>query len=136
MKQTKTLKHKITNHSRIFDETVEIYNQVLSFMIGVIDEEFGDLSQFSTKDMVTLVEKLIHATKSNPNPKYKEFNQKFHKFPSYFRRTAIAAAFGKVQSFCSNYQNWWEEKQQAETEGIIFKKNPPRLQRAKSIMRI
>ncbi|PFJ29042.1 IS200/IS605 family element transposase accessory protein TnpB [Bacillus thuringiensis] len=128
MKQAKTLKHKITNHSRIFDETVEIYNQALSFIIKVIDEEFGDLSQFSIKDMVTLVEQLIHATKSNPHPKYIEFNQRFHKFPSYFRRTAIAAAFGKVQSFRSNYQNWWEEKQQAESEGKKFKKNPPRLQ--------
>ncbi|PFJ42799.1 transposase, partial [Bacillus thuringiensis] len=46
------------------DETVEIYNQALSFIIKVIDEEFGDLKLFSTKDIVTLVEQLIHATKS------------------------------------------------------------------------
>jgi len=49
MKQAKTLKHKITNHSRIFDETVDIYNQALSFIIDVIDAEFGDISMFSTK---------------------------------------------------------------------------------------
>jgi len=128
MKQTKTLKHKITNHSRIFDETVEIYNQALSFIIEVIDVEFGDISIFSTKDMVSMVEKLIHTTKSNPLPKYKEFNQRFYKFPSYFRRAAIASAVGKVNSFRSNYQNWWEEKQTAEKEGKAFKSNPPRLQ--------
>ena len=128
MKQAKTLKHKITNHSRIFDETVEIYNQALSFIIDVIDAEFGDISMFSTKDMVMMVEKLIHTTKSNPLPKYKEFNQRFYKFPSYFRRAAIASAVGKVNSFRSNYQNWWEEKQVVEKEGKTFKKNPPRLQ--------
>jgi len=128
MKQAKTLKHKITNHSRIFDETVDIYNQALSFIIDVIDAEFGDISMFSTKDMVMMVEKLIHTTKSNPLPKYKEFNQRFYKFPSYFRRAAIASAVGKVNSFRSNYQNWWEEKQVVEKEGKTFKKNPPRLQ--------
>jgi putative transposase len=57
-----------------------------------------------------------------------EFNQRFHKFPSYFRRSAIASTYGKVKSYRSNYQNWLNEKEVALAEGKKFKKNPPRLQ--------
>jgi len=128
MKVAKTLRHKITNHSRIFDATLEVYNDALSFIIEVIDREFNDFNGISTKSIVPLVEKFIHATKTNPLPKYKKFNQRFYKFPSYFRRSAIASAYGKVKSYRSNYQNWLNEKEAALTEGKKFKKNPPRLQ--------
>lgn len=127
MNITKTLRHKITNHSRIFDATLDIYNEALAFLIDVINKECADLS-LSTKDVVPAVEKLIHATTTNPSPKYKEFNQRFYKFPSYFRRSAIASAYGKVKSYRSNYQNWVEEKALAQSLSKRFKKKPPRLQ--------
>jgi hypothetical protein len=60
--------------------------------------------------MVPFVEKLTHATKKNPCPTYGEFDVLFHKFPSYFRRSAIADAFGIVKSYRSNYANWEYEK--------------------------
>jgi transposase len=125
MKQSKTLRYKILNHARIFDTTVEIYNQALHFLIDVIDSEFPSFDGISTKSMVTLVEKLIHRTAQNPQPKYPQFNEQFYKFPSYFRRSAIASAYGKVKSYRSNLTNWMNEKEQAELEGKTFKKNPP-----------
>jgi putative transposase len=128
MNIAKTLSHKITNHSRIFDNTLEIYNNALSFIIDVIEKQFGNLDDYASKEIVPAVERLIHTTKSNPSPKYKEFNRLFHKFPSYFRRSAIASTFGKVKSFRSNYQNWEEERAINLSEGKKFKKNPPTLQ--------
>ena len=128
MKIAKTLRHKIMNHSRIFDATLKVYNEALSIVINVIHQEFDDTDERSTKSIVPAVEKLIHLTKTNPSPKYKEFNQRFYKFPSYFRRNVIATAFGKVKSYRSNYQNWLEEKEIALSEGKKFKKNPPKLQ--------
>ena len=125
MKQAKTLRHKIINHARIFDTTVEIYNQALHFLIDVIDREFPDFTGISTKSMVPAVEKLIHRTSQNPQPKYTDFNVRFHKFPSYFRRSAIATAYGKVKSYRSMLSNWFKEKEQLENEGKAFKKNPP-----------
>lgn len=125
MKQTKTLVHKIKNHSRIFDDTIKIYNEALSFIIEVIDLEFSDLSLYSTKDMTNEVERLIHATKKNPIVKYVEFDRKFYKFPSYLRRSAISAAFGKMQSYRSLYQNWCDEKEKAQEEKRVFKHRPP-----------
>ena len=111
MKVAKTIRHKILNQSSIFDETIRVYNEALSYIIEVIDNEVVDTNAYSTKDMTNFVERLIHATKNNPNPKYFEFNQRFYKFPSYFRRAAIATAFGKVKSYRSLLQNWEAAKQ-------------------------
>ncbi|UFT98989.1 RNA-guided endonuclease TnpB family protein [Radiobacillus kanasensis] len=127
MNIAKTLSHKITNHSRIFDETVDIYNRALSFMIYVIQEECLDLTELNAKSIVPIVEKLIHRTKSNPFPKYSRFDEEFYKFPSYFRRGCIASAFGKVKSYHSNYRNWEKEEELALSEGKKFKKKPPTL---------
>ncbi|MCD8511410.1 MAG: hypothetical protein LRY73_17135 [Bacillus sp. (in: Bacteria)] len=77
MKIAKTLRHKITNHSRIFDATLEVYNLALSFIIEVMEKEFGNLEDRTSKSIVPEVEKLIHTTKSNPLPKYREFDQLF-----------------------------------------------------------
>lgn len=128
MKVAKTLRYKITNHSRIFDATLDNYNSALRFIIDVIDKEFEELHDYSSKDMVRLVERLIHKTKSNPFPNYIEFNETFHKYPSYLRRGTIADAFGIVKSYRSNYKNWLEEKKLAFSEGKKFKKKPPKLQ--------
>ena len=94
MKVAKTIRHKILNHASIFDETIRVYNEALSFIIEVIDQEVEHEDAYSTKEMTNVVERLIHTTKSNPTPKYAQFNQRFYKFPSYFRRAAIATAFG------------------------------------------
>ncbi|QQK74280.1 transposase [Salicibibacter cibarius] len=128
MNIAKTLSHKITNHSRIFDATLDIYNDALAYIIEVIDKKFDNLDGMTTKSIVPSVERLIHTTKSNPHPKYQAFSARFYKFPSYFRRSAIASAFGKVKSYRSNLRNWEEEKAIALSEGKKFKKNPPRLQ--------
>lgn len=125
MKQSKTICHKILNQSHIFDETIRIYNDVLSFIVEVIDTEINNVTAYSTKDMTTIVEKLIHQTTQNPNPKYTEFNERFYKFPSYLRRSAIASAFRKVKSYCSLLQNWLTEKEFALQSGRVFKKQPP-----------
>lgn len=125
MKLAKTISHKILNQSSIFDETIRVYNEALSFIIEVIDHEVDDTDVYSTKDMTNLIERFIHATKSHPTPKYFEFNQRFHKFPSYFRRAAIATAFGKVKSYRSLLENWEEEKKVALESGRSFHKKPP-----------
>lgn len=128
MKVVKTLRYKITSHSKIFDKTIEIYNEALGFLINVIDQEFNSIGHLSTKSLVPAVESLIHFTKSNLRPKYGAFDTTFYKFPSYFRRSAISEAFGIVKSHRSNFYNWNLEKEMAVSEGRLFKKNPPRLQ--------
>lgn len=125
MKQAKTLVHKITNHSRIFDETLRIYNEALTYVIDVIDCEFDDLSIHNKQSITKAVEQLIHRTVKNPVVKYVSFDEQFYKFPSYLRRAAIIDAFGKVKSFRTLYKKWLEQKEHVEACGKRFSKKPP-----------
>ena len=89
--------------------TVQIYRRALAFVIDVCNREWGNISVLGgTKEKDHYVEKLIHPTKNNPNPKY-PFDIKgseFYKFPSYLKRAVIAEAIGAVSSYRSNYKNW------------------------------
>ena len=64
---------------------------------------------------VNILERFTHKTKKNPVAQYPSFDQKFYKFPSYLRRSAISEAFGKVSSYKSNLTNW--EKESVQTRG-------------------
>lgn len=66
--KVKTIKEKIINHTNIFEPTVRVYNEVLSFFMEVINKAFADLSMYTSKDMTNAVEKLTHTTKANPSP--------------------------------------------------------------------
>jgi hypothetical protein len=128
VKQVKTIKEKIINETTIFEPTVQIYNDVLSFFINVVNDEFIDLSIYTTKDLIPLIERLTHSTKDNPFPKYIDFDLQFYKFPSYFRRSAISAAIGKVNGYRSLKKNWLDEKKQSKIDGNKFTKNIPKFQ--------
>lgn len=52
------------------------------------------------------VEKLIHPTSKNLSPKYRYFQTRFYKFPSYLRRAAIAFVKGQVSSYLTRYRDW------------------------------
>jgi len=67
-------------------------------------------SLFNTsKEQLNYIETQTISTKSHPNPKY-NFSNKFYKFPSYLRRSAISTALGLVSSYKSNYSNWLQNK--------------------------
>ena len=84
--------------------TVQIYRRTLAFVIDVCDKEWGNISVLGgTKEKDHYVEKLIHPTKNNPNPKY-PFDIKgseFYKFPSYLKRAVIAEAIGAVSTIAA-----------------------------------
>ena len=50
------------------------------------------------------VEKLVHHTKGNKA--VYDFDNKFYKFPSYLRRSAITKAIGIFSSYMSQIENW------------------------------
>lgn len=79
------------------------------------------------KDRYNFIEKLIHATLKNPNPKYIEFDEKFYKMPSYLRRSIVSKAIGIVNSYLSLYDRYIDKKTKALHEGKKFTDKPPRL---------
>ena len=116
-------KVKIKHYNHIFEQTVEIYRNAVSFFIDVCDKEWDVLEPLKNLERCRKVEELTLQTKKNQNPKY-DFNEKFYKMPSYLRRSAINAATGCYSSYYSNLKNW-EKK---------YIGNKPRLQLDRNVM--
>ena len=86
---------KIKHYNHIFDETVAIYREAVSFFIDVCLKEWEDISKLEMLHLQQQrVERLCHATKANTDVKYDKFDKLFYKFPSYIRRGAIDEAIG------------------------------------------
>lgn len=98
-------KVKIKHYNHIFEQTVEIYRNAVSFFINVCDNEWDALGPLKNLERCRKLEELTLQTKKNRNPKY-DFNEKFYKTPSYLRRSAINTATGCYSSYYSNLKNW------------------------------
>ena len=106
MKIHTTYKVKIKHYNNIFKDTVMVYRHVVDYLIDVCDTHWESISEIKdSKKQQGYIENLIHATKDNPEPVY-DFDSRFYKLPSYFRRSAINEAKGKVSSYRSNLANW------------------------------
>jgi len=124
---TKTAKLKITSHTDIFNDTIDIYNSALSFYIDVVNKEFDNLLFLThSKEKMMYIESITHRTASNIDIKY-DFSINFYKFPSYLRRSVINEALGVVSSHYSREKLYSEEKEKALTKGKKFLKKPPTL---------
>ena len=89
------------------DQTHKHALEQLEWLVKHINQEWELLQQYSTiEKKQRQVERLIHATKKNPSPKYPEYDQLYGYTPSYIRRSLIRKAIGHVKSFKSNYDNW------------------------------
>ena len=77
MKITKTARLKITSHTNIFKDTLDIYNKALSFFIDVCFNEYHNLSDKSSKDKMNYIESITHLTAKNSNIKY-DFSKEFY----------------------------------------------------------
>jgi putative transposase len=86
--------------------TVTEFRSLVRALVGVIYVHWADLGKLSGDEQIPAVERLIHETSANPEPKYRYFNRRFHKFPSYYRRGAIQFALGQVSSFVTRYNEW------------------------------
>ncbi|MEX6777464.1 transposase [Limnospira fusiformis] len=87
-------------------QTVEVSLGVCRHLMGILLTHWPSLGGLSSQKRVLAVEKLIHQTAKNPNPKYRQFDQTFYKFPSYYRRAAIVFAAGQVSSYMTRYREW------------------------------
>ena len=99
--------------------TVSVYREAVMYLIDIVNAEWesvGPVYKAKKNEGQRAVERLIHTTKKN-SAKY-DFDFRFVKFPSYFRRAAISFALGTVASYRSNCVNW---------EASGKKGNPPAL---------
>lgn len=103
-------KVRIRHNEGAFRDTAALYHDAVDFFICVILKEWESFSKCTNANRaVNVCEKLTNPTKSHPVVTY-NFSEQFYKFPSYLRRSAIAAAFGKVCSYQSNRRRWEQDK--------------------------
>ena len=94
------------DYGKALKDTVEVYRKAVDFLISVRLEEKEVFQETGrNREEKTEMERLVHKTKDNPEPKY-DFDSKFYKFPSEYRRDAIAKALALVRSYESNLQRW------------------------------
>lgn len=99
--------HTGMKESALFNTTVAVYRSAVDYLIGVCLDHWGELAVTDgPNNQQRLIDRLVHATKDNPSPEYADFDTLFPMLPSYYRRSAITAAIGKVCSYKSNLQNW------------------------------
>lgn len=112
------------NH--VLKDTVRIYHKAVSFICDVVLKEWENIDKISTsKEQINFVEHLIHNTTRN-KAKY-NFDEKFYKFPSYFRRDAISSALGHISSHKNNLKNYEEKRYNSISNGLKFKEKAPTL---------
>ena len=126
MKVYKTAKLEILG-SHIIEPTICIYREALSFVIDACYKEKAGWLTLGGKNRCSYIEKLIHATSDNPNPKYLEFDKKFYKMPTYLRRAIINQAIGIVNSYLALCDRYINKKTKALEEGKKFTHKPPKL---------
>ena len=90
----------------LFARTVEIYRRYSRYLVGIVFTHWPKLASKSSQELIPAVERLMHRTAKNPSIKYSQINRVFPKFPSYYRRAAIAFAVGQVSSFMTRYRDW------------------------------
>lgn len=86
------------------DATVNEYRAFCKALSYVVMGHWTEIVEATSR--CAAIEKLIHRTSSNPNPKYQYFQKRFYKFPSYLRRAAIEFVLGQVSSFVTRYYDW------------------------------
>jgi IS605 OrfB family transposase len=95
-----------TEQRLLFAQTVKVYRRLCRHLVGIIFTHWAELGELTSQQVIPAVERLIHHTSINPNVKYSSIDRVFHKFPSYYRSSAIAFAVGQVSSFVTRYQEW------------------------------
>jgi IS605 OrfB family transposase len=84
--------------------TVDEYRAYSKALSYVVMGHWPELT--AAKSFCAAVERLIHRTSKNPDPKYSYFEKRFYKFPSYLRRAAIEFVKGQVSSYLTRYREW------------------------------
>jgi IS605 OrfB family transposase len=111
------------HHAAWFAATQALFNQVAAFYFQVITAHEGVLD-LSTKEALTALETLTHATKKNPTPVMPLAEIAEH-VPAMFRRAAIHAALGSARSFSTHLVKWRARKEKAQAKGKKFTQRPP-----------
>ncbi|MBS4007862.1 MAG: IS200/IS605 family accessory protein TnpB-related protein [Clostridium sp.] len=96
------------NTAEMLKRTTSLYREVVAYYLQVFQSHQEILD---ARNWLRQAEILTHGTAGNPNPRYDDFDARFPRLPSGFRRSAIAEAHGLALSWRSNYRKWQNRKE-------------------------
>jgi putative transposase len=116
-KATTTIRQSLNyqaQHADYFAANHALFNRVVAFYFEVI-QSHENVLDLSTKEALTALERLTHATSKNRAP-VMPLTEIAQDVPALFRRTAINAALGSARSFYSSLKKWRTRREQAEAK--------------------
>jgi putative transposase len=131
-KATRTIRERLLyppSHAECFAANHVLFNRVVAFYFDVI-QAHALVLDLSTKEALTALETLTHATSKNSTP-IMPLASVAHDIPAYFRRAAINAAIGSARSFFSSLKKWRIRKEKHEAKPArkgkkkTFSERPP-----------
>jgi putative transposase len=125
-KATTTIRESLRyqpQHAEWFAANQVLFNRVVAFYFEVIQAHELVLD-LSTKEALTALETLTHATSRNHAP-VMPLAEIAADIPAYFRRAAINAAMGSARSFSSSRKSWRTRKEKAEEKAKAKRKAKP-----------
>ena len=117
---------KITNKNKKLKKaifaTIKIYRSAIKYALKILDKEFINIKDLTSKEQANLIEHLIHTTKYN-KAKYEDFDKLYYKMPCYIRRELIRTSLGIYSSWYNNYQIWLESDKSTKPPKLIYNHN-------------
>ena len=124
---TVELNHSNHGIERVIRDTVGLFRDVVKFLGPIILTHWEDIRTKNKQEQLSAVEELVHTTK-NHHAVYPEFDERFYKFPSYYRRSAINFTLGQVSSYLTRKKEFEEKRYNAISNGKHFREKAPILQ--------
>ena len=128
MKTIRESVHYPPQYAEYFAANQSLFNRVVAFYFKVIQAHEGVLD-LPTKEALTALEKLTHATEKNPSPVL-PLTEIAEAIPAFFRRAAINAAIGSARSFSSSRKRMAKTQREARSQDLPQRDNEEGIQRA------
>lgn len=91
-------------------ETLRLYRRLVRDLMTVAFTHWPAIGPLEGNAVVSVMEGLVHPTAKRPDVRYRYFQNRYYKFPSYLRRVAIMDAVGQVRSFMTRHSDWLDGK--------------------------
>ena len=105
MKVVSSYAVEVKGIDKYFKVITRVWKKAISYCIPLVEYHWNDeLDCMNSNEQVQLMDRLLHTTSSHKA--IYDFDKKFPKMPSYFRRAVIKTVLGHVSSYHSNLDNW------------------------------
>ena len=99
--------------------TLRYYRHAVRYLIDIVLIHYNEIKALSSNKAQQHIERLVHGT-AKRKAVYPAYDKKFYKFPSYYSRSAISCAIGKVASYKELIRLWEESGRNGKKPRLNF----------------